>query len=165
MAVLTDYTTFSDIRTILGVSIDELPDSDLELETYLFGLESALDDVGTSLIADYAAVTAPVVGNTATAEQIKLYRATRLYSALQVCENVSHSLPMRAEKSITDGKAGASRFTDSPIEQTIENMKALLAKALSNLQEAYAENLGTQVTITIPSFLAISVPSIDPVTG
>lgn len=162
---LTAYTTFSDVRAIIGVTAEELPDTDLALEVYLFGLESELDGVSSTLNADFLVAAAAVVAGTDTTAQKVLYRATRLFATAQVASTAAQSLPLRAQKSITDGKASVSRFSDSPYKATLENLNKLLAQTKANLKEQYDIILGNGTVLNIPSFLGIVVPTIDPVVG
>ena len=46
---LTAFTTYDDIRAMIGVTNKELPDTDLALESYLYGLENELEAVGANL--------------------------------------------------------------------------------------------------------------------
>lgn len=156
------YTTFADIRSILGVTTEELPDSDLELESYLFGLQNGLDSIGSTLEAEYITASSAVSAGTETSAQKLLYRATRMYATAEVSLAVAYSLPMRAQKSITDGKAGLSRFTDSPFRDTLENLKGLVASAKSALEAAFT---GASAKTVIPSFMSVVSPAIDPVVG
>lgn len=162
---LTSFTTYNDIRAILGLTAEELPDADLELETYLFDLERGLSEVGDNLLTDYEASLTAYTANTSTAQQSALYKATRLYSAIHVSLKIAYSLPMRAEKSVTDGKAAVFRFSDTPVEQMIEGLRGLAATASTNLKSKYASFLGATSVNTLPSFMAVVSPSTDPVTG
>ncbi|MDI1362516.1 hypothetical protein [Methylotenera sp.] len=164
---LTSYTTYNDIRAILGVNPKELPDADLALETYLFELETKLQEVGTDLIAKYTEAAAAVLTATETSLQKGLYRAVRLYASSSVSLSVAYSLPMRAQKSITDGKAGLDRFTGTPYKDTVDNLLNLAASYRDDLAKQYILSAGgTPATITtIPAFMGVSSPSYDPVTG
>lgn len=164
---LTSYTTYADIRTILGVKVEELPDSDLALESYLFQLESVLLGVGANLISDYTAASAAVVAATETTLQKSMYRAVRLYAAASVSLAVAYSLPMRAQKAITDGKAGLSRFTDSPFRDTVQNLITLVDSSKAELQKQYTLYLGStpSQTTAMPSFMSVVTPAVDPVVG
>ncbi len=162
---LTAFTTYADIRTVLGISSDELPDEDLALETYLFGLMSELEAVSPTLESDYVVAASAVTNNTATETQKSIYRAARLFATIQVGLAAAYSLPLRAQKSLTDGKAGVSRFTGTPYKDTLENLQILLAQARVSLESKYALFTGGTVVATIPSFLSVVTPAVDPVTG
>jgi len=162
---LIAFTTFADIRSVIGLTTEELPDTDLQLETYLFGLEAALDAISPNLVVAYVSAASAISASTETTTQKTLYRATRLFAVAQVGLAVAYSLPMRAQKAITDGKAGLSRFTDSPFRDTLENLQGLLASAQTNLATAYAASVGGIVTATLPSFMSVVSPAVDPVTG
>lgn len=164
---LTSYTTYADIRAILGVTEEELTDSDLALENYLFELESLLLGVGANLISDYTAAASAVVEATETTVQKAMYRAVRQYASAEVSLSVGYSLPMRAQKAITDGKAGLSRFTDSPFRDTVQNLVALTNERKTELEKQYTLFLGgTPVTTrAMPSFMSVVAPAVDPVVG
>jgi hypothetical protein len=161
---LLSYTTYKDIRAVIGVSEDEMPDDELALDSYLFALEMEIDTIGASLQTDYATALTAVVASTATTAQANLVKATKLFAVFQVGKAVAYSLPMRAQKTITDGKAGVSRFADSPYKETLHNVSALLVTAKANLVEKYAALSGGTTTSTFPSFMSVVSPAIDPVT-
>lgn len=164
---LTAFTTYDDIRAMIGVTNKELPDTDLALESYLYGLENELEAVGANLEDDYMAASTAVASGTETTTQKALYRATRLFATASVALAVAYSLPMRAQKSITDGKAGISRFSDSPFKETLNNLLTLAASAKSSLAVQFAASTGSTVLSTagIPFFMAVVSPAVDPVTG
>lgn len=164
---LIAFTTYADIRAIVGLSAKELPDEDLALESYIFGLQESLGAVSSTLEADYTSASANMSADSYTDSEQSLYRATRLFAAAQVSLAVAYSLPMRANKAITDGKAGLSRFTDSPFRDTVENLKGLFASAKANLETVYASYKGLDSTtvVSLPSFVRAVSPSVDPVTG
>lgn len=54
--LITDYTTYDDVRAVLGVSTDELEDTTLALETYASALLLDLEDVDVALPAAYSAL-------------------------------------------------------------------------------------------------------------
>jgi len=162
---LIAFTTFADVRAVIGLTQEELPDSDLQLETYIFGLEGALDAISPNLEADYLAASAATASASETVTEKALYRATRLFAVAQVGLAVAYSLPMRSQKSITDGKAGLARFADSPYRDTLANLQALLAAAQTNLVSVYSASVGGSLASTIPSFMRAVSPTVDPVKG
>lgn len=162
---LTDFTTYSDIRAIVGLTSDELPDSDLDLESFIFGLQFELKSVGATLEADYMDAMIAVQQATATVAQTDFYRATKLFSTTYVGLTVAYSLPMRAQKSITDGKAGVTRFSDSPYKETLNNLQTLTAAAKAAMSEKYSILKGIVTRRTLATFMLAVRPSTDPVTG
>lgn len=165
--VLTAYTTFADIRSILGLSDIELTDSDLGLESYIFGLEVALTSVGSTLEEEYAVASSANTSGALTTVQKELYRAVRLFSTIFTCLTIAYSLPMRGQKSITDGKAGFTRFTDAPAKAMVDNLIGQLATAKAELVKQYAISTGQSSSRLegMPAFMGVVIPAVDPVTG
>lgn len=162
--MLTDYTTYDDIRSALGVSSDDIEDSTLLLETWDNHLQFELEDVNAGLPAGYAVVVA-VQSGSRTAAQAKLYRATRLFATLAVANALSAALPMFGPKDVSDGKAVVSRFADSPYKATVKEVKAQLSIARERLKSAWAElNVSTATASTRP-YMSVASPSVDPVVG
>ena len=56
--MITDYTTFNDVRAALGVDDKDLPDSVLALDIYSAGLTQDLEDVDVNLPDTYLTVSA-----------------------------------------------------------------------------------------------------------
>ena len=72
--MLTDYTTYADIRGALGVSEEEITDAVLALTLYEDGLVQDLEDVDTTIPDTYQA-TAEL--DTPTAQEMRFLRACR----------------------------------------------------------------------------------------
>lgn len=162
--MITDYTTFDDVRSALGVSSDEIDDLTLALESWDNRLQFELEDVGATLPASYATIAA-ITPNLRTAVQVKLYRSTRLFATLAVANSLTASLSMFGPKDIGDGKAVVSRFADSPYRETIKGVQAQYIKAQDRLKAAWGEFNVSTVVAAPRSYLGISSPTYNPVTG
>lgn len=162
--MLIDYTTFDDIRSALGVSSDELEDTTLELETWDYHLQADLEGISATLTAGYAAVVAVAAGSR-TAAQAKLYRATRLYATLSTANALAASLPMFGPKDVSDGKALVSRFADAPYKAVVKSVREQYETAGARLKQAWAELSSSTSKVTVRSYMGVSSPATDPVTG
>lgn len=159
---LTDYTSYAQIRALLGVEDDELADETIGLEVYSTGLLEDLLDVGLTLEADYATVNA--IENRSTAQQ-RLWRTVRSFASFSVAKRVGASLSMFGPKDVTDGKAGVSRFSDAPYKATMKNIEVEYGVAKQRLTEAYNAYGSASKTLAPRTYFAASKPSFDPVTG
>lgn len=165
--ILTDYTTYAEIRSTCGLSSDELPDSVLANELYINVLDLALADVelpteepGPGPLADRFLVIKAIAEASRTTAQQKLYNLTRLFSTYAVALEVVVSLSMRAPKSVSDSKASLVRF--SP-ESTYELVIDAIRKKLDDLK-GMIEGINATTVTTLP-YLNVVNPATDPVTG
>ena len=74
--MLTDYTTYNDIRAVLGVSEDDLTDATLALQTYDDYLTQELEDIDIDLPDTYAttlALSAPTSAETRFVKACSLF--------------------------------------------------------------------------------------------
>lgn len=156
---ITAYTTYDDVRAVLGVSSKDLADATLALHWYSDALDEALDEVSPNLaqaFADASAATTP------SAEQVRLIRSVRTFAATVVAKTATTAVRMFAPQHITDGKAAMSRFTD-PIKELVKDIDA---KYLDAREKVVAALAGTTPAVTVARqwFSAVS-PADDPVTG
>lgn len=158
--MITTYTTYDDIRAVLGVSDDELEDDTLSLEVYDNALTVELEDIDLDLPATYAALP-----TTLTAAQQRFQTATRLFATYSVAKQLSSALPLFGPKDISDGKATVSRFSDSPYKEVIKRIEAEYEKSRTRLEKAYATANSSSYSLTIPTFLSVASPNEDPITG
>ena len=162
--MLTDYTTYNDIRSALGVSVDEIDDATLALETHDNHLQFELEEVNANLASAYATVAA-ITPTSRTAPQSKLYRATRLFATLAVANSLAGSLPMFGPKDISDGKATVSRFADAPYKAVIKSVQGQYGINRDRVKQAYAELSSSSSAVTARSYISAARPVIDPVTS
>lgn len=159
--MLTDYTTYNDIRAVLGVSEDDLTDTTLALQIYEDYLTQELEDVDIDLPDTYtttAALPAP------TAAETRFVKACSLFATFSVARTLTASLPLFAAKQITDGKAQVSRF-DNPYKDAIKSINEQYEVLKTRLIAALGA-IGTITTAaTVQRYFAVISPSVDPVTG
>lgn len=165
MALLTDYTTYAEIRATLGVNVDEISDATLALEMYATNVERELDGIDSDLATDYATVKA-IVEASRTAAQQKFYLAVRLFVPYAVGVHLASSLPLFSPKQVTDGKAAMTRYADSPYKVAIEECKKNYDTFKVYLEDKYAVYGGGAETATaLRPFMGVVSPDTDPVTG
>jgi len=163
MAV-TDYTTYEDVRALLGVSSTELPDDVLSLQVYDIGLTGELYDISPTCASSYVTVSNKQPSARTTAEQW-FYDSVRIFAAYAVAKQLTSSLPMFGPKDISDGKATVSRFADSPYRAVVTAIAKAYDQMRARLDKALASMNSTSVTATPRTFFSVVSPSIDPVTG
>lgn len=150
------YTTPADVRGILGVAEEELPDRVVLLDTYGYLLEQDLRDVRETLPEEYQ-----VALENSDAASKKLVRTTRTFASLALARALCMSLPMFGPKDISDSKATISRFADSPYKETSKRVEAAFGLMRQTLQ-TLANGTVSNSTFT---FMAVASPSYDPVVG
>lgn len=160
---ITSFTTFNDIRAVLGVSSDEIEDATLSLDIFELNLTSELEDIGLALVSDYSTVAELT---TRTAVQERFYQATRLFSAYAVAFQATGSLPLFSPKDISDGKATVSRYADSPYKEVIKKVTAQYEKFKLKLEKAYADfGSNSAPSRTVLPFFNVASGARDPVTN
>lgn len=162
---ITDYTTYNEIRSTVGLASKELTDADLSQEIYANRLQLSLNKVDLSatdftgtLKINFDTIAAVDEASRTDAQQ-ELYNLTRLFSTYTVAYEVAISLSMSA-KSISDSKATLSRFSpQSTYMQVAENLKSYLSDIKDQLENI---GLGTFTTLT---YLSVVTPDTDVVTN
>jgi hypothetical protein len=162
--VLTEFTTYDEIRAALGVSVDEIEDATLGLDMYEFGLEAELSAIGDALAVDFATVAAIDEG-TRTTNETKFYQAVKLFAPYAVAKQMLPGLPLLAPKSITDGKASVTRDSSAPYKETIKSVTTAFAQYRQLLEDRYGVYVGNTATTSLRPFLSVISPASDPVTG
>lgn len=161
---ISDYTSYDAIRSVLGVSDDELEDATLALPLYSNGLEDDLYSVSATLLSTYATIGAKTVG-TRTDKESSVYRLTQLFATYSVAKQLCTSLPMFGPKSVTDGKAAMSRFSGTPYQDTAQGISEKYDLYLSRLTDALAALSSSVSTVTTPIYMLAATPDYDPVVG
>lgn len=163
--MITDYTTFADVRALLGVNDIELSDATLALEVYSHSLTAELEEVDVGLPAKFVEV-ADTDDSAWTTAQRRFFESCRLFSAYAVAKQATTALPMFGPKDVGDSKAVISRFSDSPYKQTEKKIKEGFDLQKTRLAKAYADLNTTSTTTATPrTMLVISSPTTDRVTG
>lgn len=162
---LTTYTSYAEIRAVLGVSAKELTDVTLALPLYEQVLLQDLDEVSATVAAAYTSVAAIDPGSRTTTQQ-KLYEITRSFAAYQVASNLLTALPLFAPRAVKDGRAELERQAD-PYADTKVGVAAMLSKLKTRLATIEAAYLGAPALAALPSYnLTTSTGlAVDPITG
>jgi len=157
MLDLPDYTSYDEIRTTVGLSSVELPDSVLGLEIYANALELELDSVtmssGLPLKTTFMTLTQ------SPGDQ-HIYNLTRMFATYAVAIEVATSLSMRAPKIISDSKVAITRFSPENTWQDVIEALSIKFKSM----KARLEAVGV-ATPTTQGYLFRVAPTFDPVTG
>jgi hypothetical protein len=161
---LDTYTSNNAIRAVLGVEEDELPDSIVDLEMYDQYLQGDLLDISANLPAGFATVVA-IAEESRTAAQAKLYRAVKMFAPYSVAVFLGPSVPLMAQKGITDGKAALARFSLDPYKETLARVQAMYEKLRTALIAAYAGYVGSPSAAGTRTYFTGATPDYDPITG
>ena len=161
--LVTDYTTFPEIRAALGVADDELEDETLNLDLYADMLQVELEDIHVNLPAAYDIAKAE---DTPTEDQRRFVQAAHLFATYAVARQLTTSLPLFSPEQITDGKAAMRRSQDTPFQKVTEAIGREYARFRNRLDQMFAVINSTTSTATVKrSYFGIISPSSDPITG
>ncbi len=165
MNLLTDYTTYSDIRSCLGVNQDELPDATLALSVYQGSLDIELETISSGLAADFLTIKGKAE-NVRTATEQKVFKGVTVFTPYAVALQLASSLPLFAPKQVSDGKATLTRDSSAPYQKAIERCEKEYDRLKVYLTVAYAAFKGTSATsATLPPLFRGGSPSANPITG
>lgn len=162
--ILTDFTTYDEIRAVLGVSDEEIENATLALPMYATELEFALIDIGEDVITEYETIAAIAEGSRTTVQQ-RYYNVVRLFSSYVVAKSLLTSLPMFGFKSVGDGKADTERFdkwedVKAGVEAGYTSLLARLKALLQQLDPTYAPPAPV-----VRNFIVAATLASDPVTS
>lgn len=159
--MLTAYTTFDDIRGVLGVSVEELEDATLQLQIYEDALAADLDEISLDLESMYQTVSGLA---SPSATQSRFLRDTRSFATHSVARTLLTSLPMFGPRSVEDGKARMERF-DNPYRDMVKAVNGDYERWRNRLQQTFTA-LGQSTTVSAPrTYLSVVAPSSDPIAG
>lgn len=162
--VITDYTNYDEVRAALGVTVDEVGNEVLGLPMYGNHLGMELDELDATLIATYAGISALSLP-TRSAAQKRLFSAVGLFATYAVARHLGTSLPMMGPKSISDGRAVVTRFSDSPYKATLARIEAQYERTRSSVLSALAALNSSSVADIRITYMGVAPPSTDPVVG
>lgn len=128
-----DYTTPADVRSILGISDQEIEDEAIANNIYLTGMIEAMHRINPSLAADYLTIKA-LTGRNAAQNRFMLLAGT--YCAYTAALQLIPNMPLSAPKDITDGKSATARI-DNPYEKLIPQISGSLSYFRDGLVDAY----------------------------
>jgi hypothetical protein len=161
--MLTDYTSYAEVRAILGVSSKELADETLALPLYEKLLRSELAEVDSNLGETYTSTLLIPEGSRSVAEQ-KFIDITQVFSSYSTAKTLLSSLPYFGPKRVGDGRAEAERTTD-PFKDTREQVDAAFGTIRQRLITAYTAVGGRSGRPVPRAYFAASGIGTDPVTG
>lgn len=158
---IQDYTTYDQIRALLGVSAKELKETVLSQPLYLTGLLEDLYSVNpqTEDLFD----TLPEQENRTPAQR-RFARLVERFSALSVARQLIPSMPMFAPRAIGDGKATMTRFNDA-YKETIDRIEAAYELDRDRLGAAIDDMINVVRPARERVWLVSAGLDIDPVTG
>ena len=160
MILVTDYTSYAEIRAVIGVDALELPDATLGLQTFATALYRTLLSItnssGETLVALFDAIDPFDMD---VSEEI-LYYTIKEYATYVVADACCSGLSMFALKSDSDGKATQSRFAS---EATFKDVVKNIQQRLASLTGALDQMLGGTTAYAIPGLTRVS-PATDVVT-
>jgi hypothetical protein len=162
--MLTEYTTYEDVRAALGVSEEELADATLELQTFLTLLEEDLIEVNAAVPTAWLAL--PEDPATDTALEKRFRALVRLYSTYDVAFRLLDPAQMFGYLKVADGRASVERTADAfkdlrtNVAAMRTSVKALLLGALLALVPS-----ASVPTPSVLSYVSGVAGSSDPVTG
>lgn len=161
MKTLQNFTSYDEIRSVLGVSEEELDDMTLALPMHLQTLQLELADIDSTLESQF--LTSLDKSSRTTAEQ-KLVDVVQVYSAYAISKTLLTSLPLFAPRALTDGRAQFERVAD-PFAGVREGVEVMLAKLRNRIVAALAD-LGTEVaTVTVRSYFGTAGLATNPITN
>ena len=165
MPNLTDFTSYAEIRAVLGVAPEELEDETLALPLYVRSLVFDLTDLAFDMDTQYETVLA-LPSTSWTAAQKRYYECVQLFSAYSVSKQLLGSLPLFSPQTIKDGRAEFDR-QDDPFADVKAGVLDGLNLARKRLLAAYAGLTAAPApTLAITALFSVSAGlPVDPVTG
>lgn len=163
--MLTDYTTFDEIRAILSVTDEELEDDHLALPLFMVEMDEKFRELSPDILPLYQTYHA-AGASTLTADQLRFYNLTRMAAAYAVAIHLLDSYDMLAVQTVKDARAEFARF-EKPFDRIGPAVRATWAKAKARLLAAYNLVAATPVGVSTPvrSFTTFAGIASDPVTG
>lgn len=164
MITLTEYTTYAEVRAVLGVSAYELPDDVLALPNYtralftkLYATTGTFGSVTGSLVDIFDALS---VNASPTAEEEHMLSLIQQFATHVVAEACLSGLSLLVMKTESDGEAIQTRFSsEATFGDVAKNVRQQITGLLSQIDSA----LGAE-TYVLPLLAAIQ-PVTDVVTN
>ena len=156
------YTTYADVRAVLGVSEYEVEDTTLSLATYASALQRALrstsDSAGKTLYAYFDELDTNSNPTDAEDTLLGLIKEFATYTVAEVCLS---GLSLTAMKQESDGKTTAVRFS---AESTFLSVSNNIRSKLETIKNEISVALGATVSYNTISLVNRVIPETDPVT-
>lgn len=163
--MLTDYTSYDEIRAVLSVTDEELEDDTLQLPLFEYKLHDDMGELDEGIDAAYLALEAMAPEDLSN-DQKKLYRRTRVWATYNIAVQLLDSLALLAVQSEQDARAQYERFA-GPFERVEQQVRATYERATQALLEAYNGLAPTpaQARLTARNFVGLAGLPLDPVTN
>lgn len=142
---LTNYTTYDQVRALLGVHDKELTDQVLSLPMYNTLLEMELLAVDADLITQYESARAAAIPSTL---QRRFVDVVSLYATYVVGVQALVSAPYFAEKRMSDGNAEKER-NDDPFAIVASNIANQMPTILARLRTLFLNLVGNEATAEV----------------
>ena len=148
MITLNTFTRCDEVRAVLGVDSQELPDATIGLSVYISALYRALvsftDSSDKNLLTYFNSFDLQHMSD----EDTLLYYTIKEYATYVVAETCGSSISMFALKSESDGKATQTRFSS---DATFQDVLKRIRERLATLSGLLDEMLGSDSSYSIPS--------------
>ncbi len=158
---ITVYTTYNDVRAVLGVSSKDLSDDTLALNWYSDALDDELDGVHANLATFFSDASQ---AQPPSDKQVRLMRSVRTFAATVVAKAATTGLPMFAPQQVGDGKAMMARFSD-PVRDIVKSVEKAYQAAKDKLVLDVAALEEVSSTGVARVWFSVVSPVDDPVTG
>lgn len=164
MSLITEYTTFDEVRAALGVSPEDLEDAQIDLPMFASILEVELEDIHVNLPTVYAATKAL---STLTAAEERFLKGTHLFATYALARQLTTTLPLFSPEQVTDGKAAYRRpQAGTPYQKVIDAVHTEYDRFRKRLETLFAEVNASAVQETVAKvYLSVVSPAADPITG
>lgn len=161
---LTTYTTYAEVRSVLGVSATDINDTVLAQSSWAVLLDENLLEVSDVVSVQYGLIAAIAEGSR-TATQQRFYNMVRLYASVAVAKELLTSLPMFSVQRLTDGKAEFDRFADAykDVREYVLGLYKSLKIKLAALTLAIQPNATVYSATTVTMVAGVTLAT-DPVT-
>lgn len=162
--MLTQFTTFDEVRAVLGVADEELEDETLSQPLYERQLVLDLEDIALALPDQFHIVSAIQYPNRSSTQK-RFFDLVQLFSAYAIGKHLLTSLPYFGELRMEDGRSQKERVRD-PYQLTREGVLAGFNSVRLRLEAAYAGLVGgTAAGRATRSYLLSTGLATDPVTN
>lgn len=168
--MLTQYTTYDEIRAALGVAQEEIEDEVLELPNYERMLVFDLEDIGTfdpTLQAQYLTLIDSDATPSPTVDEQRFVSIMKVFCTYSVAKQLLVTLPMFAPQQIKESKTELVRISD-PYKDAKAGVTSFYEQVRARLLAAYKvlyPSAGGETARSADAFLVATGLSVDPVTG
>jgi hypothetical protein len=147
--LLTDYTTYAEIRATLGVNEREIEDIDMSGPTLGAMVEERLYEMSPTALARYGAL---ILAVPATPEEIRFCSLFKLYINYLAAKELVGPLMMYAPQSIEDGRAKTVRFAATPecgdnVRGVCSDLRSKLVTLINQLWPGEASVVDTSISL------------------